>query len=59
MAKQALLDQIEYNKMKRALEKQSDKAMGLQMVKDAHDSLTGEDAFKSLKQRKAAEALKL
>ena len=29
MAKQALLDQIEYNKIKRALEKQSDKAMGL------------------------------
>ena len=29
------------------------------MVRDAHESLTGEDAFKSLKQKKAAEALKI
>jgi len=32
--------------------------MGLQMVRDAHDSLQGEDTFLALKRQKAAEALK-
>lgn len=58
MAKQALLDQIRYNDVKRGLERQSDLAMGLHMVKNAHDSLQGEDTFLALKRQKAAEALK-
>ena len=58
MARDALLDQIKYNEIKRGIEKQSDLAMGLQMVKDAHESLQGEDTFKNLKRQKAAQALR-
>ena len=44
--KQALLDQIKYNKMKRRVEKQSDLDIGNQMIWEAHDSLMGEGRFK-------------
>ena len=51
IARQALLGQIQYNHMKKAVEKEQDVRFGKKMIKDAHDSLHGEGAFLQAKKQ--------
>lgn len=57
-ARQALLNQIQYNDMKRQINKQQELQFGNQMNTNAHNSLIGENMFHSLKRKKAMEVLK-
>jgi isochorismate hydrolase len=58
MTRNALLDQISYNKIKREAEKNADNYMGQIMAQNAQDSLSGENAFLALKKQKATEAMR-
>ena len=58
MARQALLDQIQYNKQKRELEKIAEKQVGKVMIHNAKESLVGENQFMAIKKNKATMAMR-
>ena len=57
-ARNALLDQIKYNDMKRHINKEQELRFGNQMNRNAQDSLMGENMFHSLKRKKAMELMR-
>ena len=57
-ARNALLDQIQYNDMKRQINKEQELSFGNQMNRNAHNSLMGENMFHSLKRKKAMELMR-
>ena len=57
-ARSALLGQMQYNDMKRHLNKEQELRFGNQMNRNAHESLMGENMFHSLKRKKAMELMR-
>ena len=52
-ARTALLEQMEYNQMKKKIQKASDLMIGQKLVADAHESLHGEGIFSTMRKKKA------
>lgn len=48
MARNALIDQINYNKLKKEAEKKVEQDMGMAMIQNAQESLYGEHSFKQM-----------
>jgi hypothetical protein len=57
-SRNALLDQMKYNDMKRQINKEQELKFGNQMNVNAQDSLMGENMFHSLKRKKAMELMR-
>lgn len=57
-SRNALLDQMKYNDMKRQINKEQELRFGNQMNMTAQDSLMGENMFHSLKRKKAMELMR-
>lgn len=53
-----MLTQIQYNDMKRQINKEQELQFGNKMNQEAHNSLMGENMFHSLKRKKAMEVMR-